>query len=211
MSESDSDGTASVVCQSDLSSRNISYSYYSEYDIGTPNRSGIKMKTSSMSISDVSTVTVFAMTGYNFAQSTSEIATATSLGSESTNSVKSGSSGGLDTGVKAGIGVGVSVGVLLVLGALLFYFRRRRSAPKNAENESAEEPMSETSRDSVAELPVNFLANGSQLQHELHNPTDRPELLGSYAHTGELPDTSKNIPQEMDATGDHVSRNNSRS
>ena len=211
MSESDSSESASVVYKSDLSTRNILYAYYSDYDIGIPGRSGIKMKTSSMSISDVSTVTIYAMTRYNFAQNTSEIATTTSLSSESTNSVQSDSSGGLDTGAKARIGVGVSVGVLLVLGALLFYFRRRRSTPKNAENESAEEPRSETSRDSVAELPVTFLANGSQLQHELQNPTDRPELLGSYAHTGELPDTSENIPQEMDATGDHVSRNNSRS
>ena len=55
----------------------------------------------------------------------------TSVDTNSTGSIQSGSSDGLDTGAKVGIGVGVgvAVGVLLILGALVFYFRRRRSAP----------------------------------------------------------------------------------
>jgi len=166
-----------------------------------------------MSIDDRTPITAFALTGYNFAQSTrgTAIATTTSVDSDPTDSVQSGPSGGLDTGSKAGIGVGVAVGVLLILGALVFYFRRRRSAPRNIESESAEGPHSDASHNSISEMPGNGLANGSHLHHELHNSTDRPELLGSYAYTGELPDTSKTIPQEMDATGDHIVRNNSRS
>ncbi|KAJ5572912.1 hypothetical protein N7450_009896 [Penicillium hetheringtonii] len=153
----------------------------------------------------------FALTGNNFAQNKTgtAIATTTSVDTNSTGSVQSGSSDGLDTGAKVGIGVGVgvAVGVLLILGALVFYFRRRRSAPKNTEGGSAEGPHSDASHNSISEMRGNGLANGSHLQHELHNPTDRPELLGSYAYTGELPDTSKTIPQEMDATADHIVRN----
>lgn len=197
--------TATVACQSLISSGTVTYSYYSPYYFGSGSASrGIKSKTSSMAVNGTTTVSVFALTGYNLAQTSTDAAPTVSSGAEPS---QSGSAGGLSTGAKAGIGVGVGVGALLIIGALVFYLRSRRPAPQNIPKRSAE--GSEISP--LAELAGRGIGNGSQSPHELHNQTDRPELLGSFTHTGELDDTHHMVPQEMDATGDHVIRNDSRS
>ena len=64
--------------------------------------------------------------------STSALSTSKTSPSSSASSTAA-SSGGLSTGASAGIGVGVAVGVLALVGALIFFFWRKRSNKKKTE------------------------------------------------------------------------------
>lgn len=151
----------------------------------------------SLRTGDYTSMTVQAspMRGYNF-----HVASATQS-SESSAQNESG----LSTGAKAGIGVGVGVGVLLIIGALIFFLRRRRRGPSNSEPQTEKVQAPETT--TIAELRGEFRPP----VHELHNRTDQPELVGSYTPTNELAGTHEWPPQELDASGDRPVRHGSQS
>jgi hypothetical protein len=58
---------------------------------------------------------------------------------------------GLSTGAKAGIGVGVSLGVLLIIGALLYFFviHRRESAERESQRREGSQPMSQPAASTI--------------------------------------------------------------
>ena len=153
--------------------------------------------TFSLHTADYTSMSVEAspMRGYNL-----HVASATQ---SSENSVQHES--GLSTGAKAGIGVGVGVGVLLIIGALIFFLRRRRRGPSNSEPKTEKVQVPEAT--TIAELR----GESRPPVHELHNPADKPELVGSYTPTNELAGTNQWPPQELDASGDQPVRHVSQS
>lgn len=136
------------------------------------------------------------MSGYNF-----PMASATQSSVESSSQQKSG----LSTGAKAGIGVGVGVGALLIIGALIFFLRSRRRPSAGSEGKPEDMQAPETTM--IAELR----GESHRPVHELHNRTDKPELVGSYTPTNELAGTHGWPPQELDASGDRPARHGSQS
>lgn len=160
--------------------------YY--WDLSTPAPKVLSTSLIGGKFSHTFPVFASAISGYN---TYSSVTTSDSFSSV-TSSVESGSSE-LSTETKAGIGVGVGVGVLVIIGALLLFLRSRRKT--KAFDPDSEEKNESNPKDPVVELPGSL-----RPAHELHNPTDNAELVGSDHPIGELAGTHTWPPQELDAT-----------
>ena len=108
--------------------------------------------------------------------------------STGTSSPVSGGGGGLSTGAKAGIGVGVAVGALLVLGLLIWFWRRHKKQSKEYKPQDGYEGMRYNT--GTAELPNNQMKPKElSAEHELQpvpagrNPPPVPMASKPRFHT----------------------------
>ena len=109
----------------------------------------------------------------------------------SSSSSSSSASGGLSTGGKVAIGVVVPVVVLAILGALFFWFWRKRKA-KRTQAEHGSAAVGEMGTDTTAKE----LGSHDPAAREMYNLDQKKELPGE-ARPGELPSDAR--PQELAA------------
>lgn len=105
---------------------------------------------------------------------------ATKTAAASSTNTPQSSSGGLSTGAQAGIGVGAAVGALLVLGAIGFFFWRRRQSSRKYKPTAQSE---ETFYDKDHKIDSGYPA---QQRSELPGEREMAQAPDVYARPAEL-------------------------